>query len=601
MPSTINPSTLDPTKPTTGEALTADVRANETATQNNFAAAVVDIEALQAGQAGKEDAGVAAGLVDDHDASAAAHGAVEQGLADHKISADHDGRYYTETEADARYLQNVADDATPVLGGDLRTAENPIVVTLADDTEVGQIGAITSDGGIYFARSLSGVPYDGTDGGIAALPGSLEIHGSAAVVAVLQHAEPAGRQVYVAQNGGLYSVEPPPPGWSDSSSDAAAYAMATLGLWVRIAGLTTTAAEAVSFGDRVDIAASLYVLNDSVRDGAINIGWGVNGAIPTGAGNSYTISAGFDARVPVSLTSVALTLAPGDEIDVWAQRSSQSNPAFSPVADGSTAGGAHESYLSVPGESGGYASPTTTQGDMIVRGVSVDERLAKGSDDQIMTMVAGSPAWAASQSGGVTTYLGLNDTPATFSGAGKVAMTSSANNALVNATIIGGDNINVTAGDFDLTVAYSGPLGDMLAPAGGVLSGNLYEADVGGGAQTKDSGVKVVDLMTATDTSDLTTGYTDGGALVASGSGTWEPDFSVRGRVFITGTSALTVTEPATDGEMTVYVANGATVALVAGWLFAGTQASGQTAIATVARIGGESFWLWGPSTTVAT
>ena len=36
----------------------------------------------------------------------------------------------------------------------------------------------------------------------------------------------------------------------------------------------------------------------------------------------------------------------------------------------------------------------TTQGDILIRGASVPERLAKGTDGQTLTMVSGSPAWA---------------------------------------------------------------------------------------------------------------------------------------------------------------------------------------------------------------
>jgi hypothetical protein len=39
------------------------------------------------------------------------------------------------------------------------------------------------------------------------------------------------------------------------------------------------------------------------------------------------------------------------------------------------------------------ASPTTTQGDIIVRGASADERLPVGSNDQVLTVVSGQPTW----------------------------------------------------------------------------------------------------------------------------------------------------------------------------------------------------------------
>ena len=67
---TIDPELIDVTKPTQGEALTAEVRANEQATKTNFERAVTDID-------GKEDLGVASTLVNNHDMSAAAHGGVQ--------------------------------------------------------------------------------------------------------------------------------------------------------------------------------------------------------------------------------------------------------------------------------------------------------------------------------------------------------------------------------------------------------------------------------------------------------------------------------------------------------------------------------------------
>ena len=47
-------------------------------------------------------------------------------------------------------------------------------------------------------------------------------------------------------------------------------------------------------------------------------------------------------------------------------------------------------------------SPTTTQGDVIYRGASADERLAKGTAGQVLTMNSGAtaPEWAAAAAGG---------------------------------------------------------------------------------------------------------------------------------------------------------------------------------------------------------
>ena len=46
------------------------------------------------------------------------------------------------------------------------------------------------------------------------------------------------------------------------------------------------------------------------------------------------------------------------------------------------------------------STPTTTRGDIIRRGASADERLAKGSSGQVLTMGANDPAWADAAGGG---------------------------------------------------------------------------------------------------------------------------------------------------------------------------------------------------------
>ncbi len=59
----------------------------------------------------------------------------------------------------------------------------------------------------------------------------------------------------------------------------------------------------------------------------------------------------------------------------------------------SSGGTAHASWAYLA--KGAAGSPTTARGDIIRRGASADERLAKGSAGQILTMGADDPAWAA--------------------------------------------------------------------------------------------------------------------------------------------------------------------------------------------------------------
>lgn len=55
--------------------------------------------------------------------------------------------------------------------------------------------------------------------------------------------------------------------------------------------------------------------------------------------------------------------------------------------------------------SSGMTNPMTTQGDMVVEGTGgAPERLAKGTDGQILSMVSGSPEWADAGSGGLTSF-----------------------------------------------------------------------------------------------------------------------------------------------------------------------------------------------------
>lgn len=51
----------------------------------------------------------------------------------------------------------------------------------------------------------------------------------------------------------------------------------------------------------------------------------------------------------------------------------------------------------------GSSSPTTTRGDLIYRGASADQRLAKGNVNDVLTMGANDPAWVAPAAAGFTT------------------------------------------------------------------------------------------------------------------------------------------------------------------------------------------------------
>ena len=71
----------------------------------------------------------------------------------------------------------------------------------------------------------------------------------------------------------------------------------------------------------------------------------------------------------------------------------------------SSGGTAHGSWAYMA--KGAAGTPTTTRGDIIYRGASADQRLAKGSSGQVLTMGANDPAWAAGFAG--THYLAYNN------------------------------------------------------------------------------------------------------------------------------------------------------------------------------------------------
>lgn len=154
--STIDPSTIDPTKPAQGLPLTANVRANEQATQNNFTAAKTDIEALETGKV--EEAPVDGQQYVREDAAWTTipdpvldHGGLT-GLADDDHSQYHndargDARYYTQGQVDAGYapLSHVGAGgtahgaATGVLAGFMAPADKSKLDGVAPGAQTGDM------------------------------------------------------------------------------------------------------------------------------------------------------------------------------------------------------------------------------------------------------------------------------------------------------------------------------------------------------------------------------------------------------------------------------------------------------------------------------
>ena len=289
----------------------------------------------------------------------------------------------------ADVMLKVIDDTAPQLGGELQTKGQQISITSTGDTYQAFIGDLVTRPGGYFAFTPDGATFDPNDGGFTVEPGISHAYGIS-IVEDLKHATAGGQQVYVSTDGVLYGVEPPAAGWSDSAADNANYLRSGTGLnvWQLLTGLQTTAAEAVSSGDRFDVAAAVHTNNTTSRTGTIELGFGINGAQPASAAQSYVIVENFTGYLNFSTTTTTITLAQNDTLDIWARVTSESNTQFSAGLQFDGSVNNHEQFISVPGQGGG------ANGDMIAPGSMGTGNLYQSSADPKITEDAGFAAAA---------------------------------------------------------------------------------------------------------------------------------------------------------------------------------------------------------------
>jgi hypothetical protein len=97
------------------------------------------------------------------------------------------------------------------------------------------------------------------------------------------------------------------------------------------------------------------------------------------------------------------------------------------------------------GDPGDMTNPMTTAGDIITGGASgAPQRLAVGSNDQVLTVVAGAPAWAAAPSGGSS------------AGAANAVQTSDGSGGFVDSgATIASDNLTISDGASTMEVDVS--------------------------------------------------------------------------------------------------------------------------------------------------
>ena len=250
------------------------------------------------------------------------------------------------------------DEPTPSLGGNLETKGYDIILQDASSNERGRIISVGTSNSVVFgfiADPTGGIDPT-SDGAVFAKAGELTLTGS--ITEITNLAGQGTVQVYASDDGVLYGVEPPATGWERSDTDTADYTFPTLATWVEIADLFITVPQNVDVGDRIDAAINLYFINSSPTEGGVlDVGIGIDGAVPTTAANSIIIPGGFAGPVATSVTTTNHGgVTAGQVASVFVRRTAEDDPAFGPNLLGST--DPSELIVSVPSAGGGGGSPT---------------------------------------------------------------------------------------------------------------------------------------------------------------------------------------------------------------------------------------------------
>ena len=266
------------------------------------------------------------------------------------------------------YLLNVVEDPTPELGGSLSTLGKQIEYRAADTTLIGISGTTITEDGLYALYSPDGGFVPGR-GGWLIDAGGIEIYGGAVALPQLAAPDNSFRQLYIDDAGQLIGVEPPAQTWTEPDTDTAVVDLGTgtdTPAWTQLPNLAITVpAQGVSPGERLTVYARLYVTNKSSnQSGDINIGFGVDGAVPT-VGELFPIAGGFAGLATVSLFTASATITAGQVISVFARRANGTNAQYGLDLDGTLI--AHELVVTVEAQGGGGISDGD-KGDITVSG-----------------------------------------------------------------------------------------------------------------------------------------------------------------------------------------------------------------------------------------
>ncbi len=372
-------------------------------------------------------------------------------------------------------IAKLADDPGPSLSANLVTENNYILLRDNVPIEQGAIGVLGTEPGVFLARTADNA-YDPADGGIAAKPGALALHGS--IIEVPSFSNSVNRDVRVSDTGVLYAADLDAPGWEVSDTSTYDHDLGngnTTGPWVEVVGLEVNPVADVAAGDRLDIYIELYVENTSNKAGTIEISVGVNGATPTVVGASQSVAPLTITYIPVawSTTTHGGILAT-DVIDAFVRRGNSDNNA-NLFLRGTTA--PHEMIVSVPSGGGGGGDPTNLGNTPGPSSVTITS--STGSD----TVVAGAVSGTAGMMTGAQVDLldskvgvdAVFTTHAVFDakvvGVAAIDFTSG-NKQEVNATTHPAITVTSPAGNpanFMLTILNSGSLTSIAPAAGGTI------------------------------------------------------------------------------------------------------------------------------------
>ena len=273
-----------------------------------------------------------------------------------------------------QYLQEVLDDPSPQLGGDLDTNGSNIVLARDDTSVRGLVVAAEAVDGAALIYTQDPLVIDLNDGSAVVKPGRITLNGTSIDVSGLKHTVDGGRQVYVAEDGTLYGVDPPPTGWFVDDSDTGNYNLGagdSTGPWVEIAGISLILPEDVAQDQVLTVSANLWVVLGDDGDvsspmdkaSSVNFGFGIDGATPGTVRHSAALSPYFNGPVVFSFQfAAAAAYTAGQEISLFAQRGPGDDSDCNPFVQYSSPGGVvpHTATLSTPGAGGGGGSGDVT-------------------------------------------------------------------------------------------------------------------------------------------------------------------------------------------------------------------------------------------------